>query len=63
VTKTLEQLDRENITRTLHQEGGHVESAAKKLGIARSSLYQKIKQYGIRKDRQRSQPAQASLPE
>jgi len=48
VTKTLEELEREHITRTLEQEQGHVESAAKKLGIARSSLYQKIKQYRIR---------------
>jgi DNA-binding NtrC family response regulator len=47
-TKTLEEIEREHIERTLRQEEGHVESAAKKLGIARSSLYQKIKQYRIR---------------
>lgn len=44
---TLGELEREHIQRVLRQEQGHVGSAAKKLGIARSSLYQKLKQYGI----------------
>ena len=49
-TRTLEELEREHIERVLRLEQGHVESAAKKLGIARSSLYQKIKQYRIKEE-------------
>jgi DNA-binding NtrC family response regulator len=44
---TLEQLERNHISYVLHQENGRVDRAAAKLGIARSSLYVKIKQYGI----------------
>ena len=40
---TLEQLERRHIERVLREEQGHVERAAKRLGISRSSLYQKIK--------------------
>ena len=36
-----------HIERVLRAEAGHVEAAAEKLGIPRSSLYQKIKKYGI----------------
>lgn len=45
--KTLEQVEREYITNVLSLEGGRVQSAAKKLGIPRSSLYHKLKQYGL----------------
>jgi DNA-binding NtrC family response regulator len=45
--KTLEEVEREYITNVLSLEGGRVQSAAKKLGIPRSSLYHKLKQYGI----------------
>jgi len=45
--KTLEEMEREYIDLVLHREKGHVESAAKRLGIPRSSLYHKIKQYGL----------------
>jgi transcriptional regulator of acetoin/glycerol metabolism len=31
----------------LREEGGHVERAAKRLNIPRSTLYQKIKAYGL----------------
>ena len=41
--RTLEELERHYIHRVLRQEGGHVESAARKLGIPRSSLYHKLK--------------------
>ena len=44
--KTLDELEREHIRRALEAEGGHVESAAKLLGIPRSTLYQKLKNYG-----------------
>jgi DNA-binding NtrC family response regulator len=44
-TKTLDQVEREYIEQVLMSENGKVEAAAKKLGIPRSSLYQKLKQY------------------
>ncbi len=44
---TLEQIERLYITFVLHREKGKVDKAAVKLGIPRSSLYVKIKQYGI----------------
>ena len=44
---TLEEVEREYIERILCAEKGRVESAAKKLGVPRSSLYHKIKQYGL----------------
>ncbi len=46
--RTMDQLERENIERALATEGGHVESAARSLGIPRSTLYQKLKAYGLR---------------
>jgi DNA-binding NtrC family response regulator len=45
--KTLEDVERQYIEEVLFLEGGRVEPAARKLGIPRSSLYHKIKQYGI----------------
>ncbi|HWF91502.1 MAG TPA: sigma 54-interacting transcriptional regulator [Terriglobales bacterium] len=45
--KTLNEVEREYIQSVLSLEGGRVQSAAKKLGIPRSSLYHKLKQYGI----------------
>lgn len=44
---TLREVERRHIEQTLKQEGGRVESAAKKLGIPRSSLYSKLKQLHI----------------
>ncbi|HKS75316.1 MAG TPA: sigma-54 dependent transcriptional regulator [Terriglobales bacterium] len=45
--KTLETVERQYIEEVLYLEGGRVEQAARTLGIPRSSLYHKIKQYGI----------------
>jgi len=45
--KTLDEVERQYIELVLTQEGGRVEVAAKKLGIPRSSLYYKLKQYGL----------------
>ena len=45
--KTLEEMERQYIEEVLFHEGGRVAAAAKKLGLARSSLYQKIKQHRI----------------
>jgi len=44
---TLIELERQHIERVLNEEGGRVEKAAKRLGIPRSSLYQKIKKHQI----------------
>jgi DNA-binding NtrC family response regulator len=44
---TLAELERQHIVRVLEEERGQVESAAKRLGVPRSSLYSKLKRYGI----------------
>ncbi len=43
--RTLEEMERNYIRQVLHKEHGRVQSAARKLGIPRSSLYHKLKQY------------------
>ncbi|HEU4951192.1 MAG TPA: sigma-54 dependent transcriptional regulator [Holophagaceae bacterium] len=43
---TLEALERFHIERVLKAEGGRVEAAARRLGIPRSTLYQKLKAFG-----------------
>ena len=44
---TLEQVERGHIEAVLRDTGGNVPEAAQKLGVPRSSLYQKIIRYGI----------------
>jgi DNA-binding NtrC family response regulator len=44
---TLAELERHHITRVLAEEGGHVERAARRLGVPRSSLYEKLKRHGL----------------
>lgn len=44
---TLTDLERIHIERVLREERGRVQAAAKRLGIGRSSLYKKIKDYGL----------------
>jgi DNA-binding NtrC family response regulator len=44
---TLSEVEQRHIERLLREERGHVVRAAARLGIPRSSLYQKIKKYGI----------------
>jgi DNA-binding NtrC family response regulator len=44
---TLEQLERSYIARVLDEEKGRVEEAAKRLGVPRSSLYAKLRRFGI----------------
>ena len=46
-TLTLEELERAHIERVLQEETGHVAQAATRLGIPRSSLYQKIQKHRI----------------
>jgi DNA-binding NtrC family response regulator len=57
---TLEQVERNHIVRVLEAEHGYVERAAVRLGVPRSSLYQKIKRYGIAV--QRSSEIQTASP-
>jgi transcriptional regulator with PAS, ATPase and Fis domain len=42
---TLTEVEKQHIQRVLLEEQGQVEKAATRLGIPRSSLYQKIKKY------------------
>jgi DNA-binding NtrC family response regulator len=44
---TLSELERQHIERVLREEQGRVEKAARRLGIPRSSLYQKLKKYQL----------------
>src|SRR5919106_2941536 len=44
---SLRELERRHIERVLREERGHVERAAARLGIPRSTLYQKLKAAGI----------------
>lgn len=45
---TLKEMEQRMIAQALAEEGGRVPKAAQRLGIPRSSLYQKLKKYGIR---------------
>ncbi len=44
---TLREMERFHIAQVLKEEGGRVEAAAKRLDIPRSTLYQKIKLFGL----------------
>jgi DNA-binding NtrC family response regulator len=44
---TLREVERNHIEAVLREEGGHVERAARRLNIPRSTLYQKIKAHGL----------------
>jgi DNA-binding NtrC family response regulator len=44
---TLEELERRYVEQVLREENGHVEAASRRLGIPRSSLYQKLKKWEI----------------
>jgi len=50
----LSEVERRYILRVLDKEGGHVARAARKLGIPRSSLYQRLKNYGVNLARRNS---------
>jgi DNA-binding NtrC family response regulator len=45
---TLAELERKHILRILGEEGGNVPRAAQRLGVPRSTLYQRVKTYGIK---------------
>jgi len=48
---TLREVEQNHIATILLEEGGHVERTAKRLNIPRSTLYQKIKAYGLESSR------------
>ena len=47
IDRTLEEMERDYIAQVLQAESGRVETAAKRLGIPRSTLYAKLKQYKL----------------
>jgi transcriptional regulator with PAS, ATPase and Fis domain len=49
---TLAELERRHIESVLREERGRVEAASRRLGIPRSSLYQKLKRFGIQPPRE-----------
>ena len=51
--RTLSEVEREQIEIALEAEGGRVEAAARRLGVPRSTLYQRIREMGIRPSRPR----------
>jgi transcriptional regulator of acetoin/glycerol metabolism len=44
---SLEEVERETIIRTLASAGGNKSEAARRLGITRRTLHQKLKRYGM----------------
>lgn len=48
---TLREVEKRHIEQVLREESGRVEAAAQRLGIPRSSLYQKLKVYGLTSSR------------
>ena len=44
---TIDEIERRHIVRTLRQLGSNVDATSRRLGIPRSSLYRKLKKYGI----------------
>ena len=44
---TLAEVERRHVLQLIDEENGHVEAAARRLGIPRSSLYQKQREYGL----------------
>ena len=51
LTMTLEEVEKSHIRRVLSAVGGHVDEAARRLGISRSSLYQRLQRFGLRSDK------------
>jgi DNA-binding NtrC family response regulator len=45
----LSEMERRLIDRAMELEGGRVEQAARRLGIARSSLYDKLKKHRLKR--------------
>jgi DNA-binding NtrC family response regulator len=59
---TLLEVERRHIELVLREENGQVERAARRLGIPRSSLYHKIKLFGLRTSPGGAEPSAAEAP-
>ena len=46
---SLADVEREHIRRVLAHHGGNATAAARQLGISRTTLWRKLRQYGIRR--------------
>ena len=46
-TVNLEEVEKETIRKAIQQNFGNLSSAAKELGMGRSTLYRKMKKYGL----------------
>jgi two-component system response regulator HydG len=46
-TASLEEVERETILRTLAAAGGNKSEAARRLGVTRRTLHQKLRKYGM----------------
>jgi DNA-binding NtrC family response regulator len=57
---TLEEVEQQHIANVLAEENGHVERAARRLGIPRSSLYAKIRSGRVRRFKVHEGPAKSS---
>ena len=49
--QTLEEVERAHIARVLHEQEGNVSAAARILGISRTTLYTRLKRYGLALER------------
>ena len=47
---TLEELERQTISRALERHGGNLSKTAQELGISRAALYRRLDKYGIAYD-------------
>jgi transcriptional regulator with PAS, ATPase and Fis domain len=56
VTWSLEEVERQHIGRVLEDMAGNVSAAAARLGISRTTLWRKMKRYGITTGRRRTAP-------
>ena len=53
-SRTLSEVERDHIQSALDAEHGRVEAAARRLGMPRSTLYQRLKDYGMRPSKRRT---------
>ncbi len=62
-SRTLDEVEREHIRSALIAENGKVEAAARRLGVPRSTLYQRIKAYGITPSKLRKRVSTSDPPD
>jgi len=62
-SRTLSEMERDHIWSALAAENGRVDAAAQRLGIPRSTLYQRIKAYGLRASELRKKSGSSDPPD